>query len=104
MKINWKDVLKFVSGFAFGDATINAVLYLNHTSVSLFGFTESRELWGIRIVLQFVVALVVFYFGFLRKEDWVVSRSFLFHQTTEAFGIKQVPTSSQTAKTKTAPP
>lgn len=67
MKINWREVLKFVSGFAFGDAVINAVLYFNNTPVSLFGFTQSRELWGIRIILQFIVAIIVFYFGYLRK-------------------------------------
>jgi len=68
MRINWKEVFKFLSGFAFGDATINAVLYFNNTPVSLFGFTQSRELWGLRIVLQFIVALVLFYFGYLRKK------------------------------------
>jgi hypothetical protein len=69
MKINWKEVFKFVSGFAFGDATINAVLYLNNTQISLFGFTQSRESWGIRITLQFIVALGLFYFGYLKKES-----------------------------------
>jgi len=69
MKINWKEVFKFASGFTFGDATINAVLFLNNTPVSLFGFTQSRELWGIRIVLQFITALVLFYFAYLRKEN-----------------------------------
>jgi len=67
MHINWKEVFKFLSGFAFGDAIINTVLYLNNTPVSLFGFTQSRELWGIRILLQFVVASVLFHYGYRRK-------------------------------------
>ena len=68
MKMNWKEILKFMSGLAFGDAIINALLYLNNTSVSLFGFTQSRESWGIRIILQFITASALFYFGFLRKK------------------------------------
>jgi hypothetical protein len=68
MKINWREFFKFASGFAFGDAVINAMLYLNNIQVSLFGLTQSRESWGLRILLQFIVALTLFYFGYLRRK------------------------------------
>ena len=69
MKINWKEVCKFVSGAAFADSAVNAVLYFNNTQVSVFGFTQPRELWGIRIVLQFALFLITFYYGFLQRNQ-----------------------------------
>lgn len=58
MKINWKEVFKFLSGAAFVVAGAN---------VPFAGFTLTPEFLGVRSLVGFVLFLIFFYFGFLKK-------------------------------------
>ena len=70
MKINWKEVLKFLSG-AFS-VTAGASWYFYWFKVAVpfpfFGFTTmSPEFLGLRGFIHFALFLISFYFGFIRK-------------------------------------
>jgi hypothetical protein len=69
MKINWKEVCKFLSGAFFVSGGILFYLYLTEVSVPLIGtnFVASPELSGLRSIPHFVFFLITFYFGFIRK-------------------------------------
>lgn len=67
MKIKWKEVFKFLSGAAFVGAGANFYLYLSNISLPFMGFTFSPELLGIRALVGFILFLVFFYFGYLKK-------------------------------------
>jgi hypothetical protein len=67
MRINWKEVCKFLSGAFFVSAGVNAYFYFTHLAVPFLGFTISPELLGLRSIIHFVLFLLCFYFGFIRK-------------------------------------
>jgi hypothetical protein len=67
MKINWKEVFKFLSGAAFAGSLANAYLYFSNITISFFGFTITPELLGLRLILQFGLFLTFFYYGYLKK-------------------------------------
>ncbi|MGO8943063.1 MAG: hypothetical protein ACLQJ7_05250 [Syntrophobacteraceae bacterium] len=67
MRINWKEVFKFLSGAFFVSAGANWYLSWCHIEVPFAGFTMSPELLGFRGCIHFVLFLVTFYFGFIRK-------------------------------------
>jgi len=67
MKVNWKEVFKFLSGAAFVGSIANGYLYLTHVSVPLLSYTISPEILGLRAVVLFVFFLIFFYFGYLKK-------------------------------------
>ena len=69
MKINWKEVFKFLSGVMFAGEAIKIYLYFNNIPVPFLGYTVSPELLGIGGLVQFILFLVFFYFGYLRKES-----------------------------------
>jgi hypothetical protein len=60
-------VFKFLSGVAFAGSLANFSLYLYNIPVPFLGYTISPELLGARAALQFVLFLVFFYFGYLKK-------------------------------------
>jgi hypothetical protein len=66
-RIKWREVLKFLSGVAFSGSLANFYLYLYHIPVPFLGYTISPELLGARAVAQFVLFVVFFYFGYLKK-------------------------------------
>ncbi len=68
MKINWSEVFKFLSGAAFVGAATSLYLYLNNISVPFLGYTISPELLRIRALVGFVLLLIFFYFGYLKKK------------------------------------
>jgi len=67
MRINWKEVFTFLSGAAFVGAFANLYLALNNVSVPVFGYTMTPELLGWRSVVGFVLFLLFFYYGYVRK-------------------------------------
>jgi hypothetical protein len=67
MRINWKEVSKFLSGAFFVTAGASWYLSWNHVGVPFFGFTISPEFLGIRGCIHFALFLISFYFGFIRK-------------------------------------
>ena len=67
MKINWKDVLKFLSGAFFVTAGASWYLWWVHISVPVLGFTMTPEFLGWRGFIHFGLFLASFYFGFIRK-------------------------------------
>jgi len=66
-RIKWREVFKFLSGAAFAGSLANFYLYLYHIPVPFLGYTISPELLGARAALQFVLFVVFFYFGYLKK-------------------------------------
>lgn len=68
MKINWREVFKFLSGAAFAGSIANFYLYYAHITVSFLGYSIKPELLGIRSAVQFVLFLVFFYYGYLKKK------------------------------------
>lgn len=72
MKINWKDVFKFLSGAFF--VTAGASWYFSELHVAVpfpfFGFTEmSPEFLGVRGFIHFTLFLISFYLGFVKKQS-----------------------------------
>jgi hypothetical protein len=67
VKINWREVSKFLSGAAFAGSIANFYLWLTGIPVPFLGYTISPNLLGARAVLQFLLFIVFFYFGWLRK-------------------------------------
>jgi hypothetical protein len=70
MKLNWKDVFKFLSGAFF--VTAGASFYFSWLHVSVpFPFwgigSMSPEFLGMRGFLHAVLFLITFYLGFIRK-------------------------------------
>jgi hypothetical protein len=68
MRINWREVFKFLSGATFAFAVSNGFLFLYDISVPipLLGFTISPRLFGVRAVLNLALCGVFFYFGYLK--------------------------------------
>ena len=70
MKINWRDVFKFLSGAFFVTAGASWYFCFYHVGVPFpfFGFTVmSPEFLGVRGFIHFALFLISFYLGFLRK-------------------------------------
>lgn len=68
MRINWREVFKFLSGATFAQTIANAWLCLSDVSVPfpLLGFTVSPRLFAVRAVVSIVLCGVFFYFGYLK--------------------------------------
>jgi hypothetical protein len=66
-RIKWREVFKFLSGVALAGSLANFYLYLYHIPVPFLGYTISPELHGARAAFQFVLFVVFFYFGYLKK-------------------------------------
>jgi hypothetical protein len=66
-KISWREVFKFLSGAAFAGSIANFYLYLHNIPVSFLGYTIAPGLLGVRAAIQFVVFVVLFYFGYVKK-------------------------------------
>ena len=67
MKINWREVSKFLSGVAFAGSFANGYLWLAGIPVPFLGYQISPTLLGARALLQFVLFIAFFWFGWLRK-------------------------------------
>ena len=67
MKVNWKEIFKFLSGFALANFLINLYLYFNNIQVPFLGYTISPQLLGIRSIVSLVLFGAFFYFGFVKK-------------------------------------
>lgn len=69
MRINWREVCKFLSGAFSVSAGILFYLYLTNTPVPLLGtgVVISPEGNGLRSIAHFAFFLICFYLGFIRK-------------------------------------
>ena len=70
MKMNWKDILKFLSGSFFVTAGASWYFSWLHVTVPFpfFGLSSmSPEFLGIRGFIHFALFIVCFYFGFIKK-------------------------------------
>jgi hypothetical protein len=70
MKINGKDIFKFLSGAFFVTAGASWYFWWVHFAVPFpfFGFeTMTPEFLGIRGFIHFTLFLISFYFGFVKK-------------------------------------
>lgn len=67
MKINWKEIFKFLSGAFF--VTAGASLYFAYNKVDLpfMETTMTHEFLYFRGALHFVLFLITLYFGFIKK-------------------------------------
>ena len=64
-----KDFRKFLAGAFFVSWVILFYLYLAEVSVPLLGtsFVETPQISGCRSIVHFILFLLCFYFGFVRK-------------------------------------
>ena len=71
MRINWREVFKFLSGATFAFTITNGYLCLYDISgpVPLIGLTISPRLFGARAVINAILCGVFFYFGYLRERS-----------------------------------
>ena len=67
MRINWKEIFKFLSGAFFVTAGASWYLSWHHIAVPFFWFTMSPEFLGFRGFVHFALFLISFYLGFIRK-------------------------------------
>jgi hypothetical protein len=64
-----REFLKFLSGAFFVSGGIQFYLYIAGVSVPLLGtnFVQTPELSAFRAIIHFMLFLITFYFGFIRK-------------------------------------
>ena len=68
MRINWKDVFKFLSGAFFVTAGASWYFSWYQIGVPFFGlFTMNPEFLAIRGFIHFALFLISFYLGFIKK-------------------------------------
>ena len=69
MRINWKEVCKFLSGAFFVSAGILFYLWLTSTPMPIWGtsYVVSPEAHGWRSIAHVVFFAICFYVGFVRK-------------------------------------
>jgi hypothetical protein len=69
MRINWREVCKFLAGAFFVSAGVLFYLYLTNTPVPLLGtdVVISPKINGMRSIAHFAFFLITFYLGFIRK-------------------------------------
>jgi|SoimicMinimDraft_6_1059734.scaffolds.fasta_scaffold66515_1 hypothetical protein len=69
VRVNWKDVFKFLAGASFVNAGVLFYLYLTNTALPVLGtnFVVEPETNGLRSFVHFLFFLICFYFGFVRK-------------------------------------
>jgi hypothetical protein len=67
VSINWKEVLKFLSGAFFVGAGVNWYLSWYNIGVPFFGFMFTPKIMEIRGFVHFVLFLICFYWGFIKK-------------------------------------
>ena len=67
----YREFRKFLAGAFFVSSGILFYLYLADVSVPLLGtgFIESPQLSGGRSIVHFILFLLCFYFGFVRKAE-----------------------------------
>ncbi len=67
----YRDVRKFLAGAFFVSAGTLFYLYLADVSVPLLGtsFVETPQISGGRSIVHFILFLLCFYFGFVRKPE-----------------------------------
>ena len=69
LAVRCREVRKFLSGAFFVSSGILFYLYLDDVSVPLLGtsFVETPQISGGRSIVHFILFLLCFYFGFVRK-------------------------------------
>jgi hypothetical protein len=67
MKLNWKEILKFLSGAFFVTAGASWYFAFYQVSVPFFSTKMSPEFLWLRGSIHFVLFLMSFYFGFIKK-------------------------------------
>ena len=67
MKINWKEIFKFLSGAFF--VTAGASWYFAQLKIDIpfMGTTMTHKFLFVRGFIHFALFLTTFYFGFIRK-------------------------------------
>jgi hypothetical protein len=66
-EVNWREVLKFLSGAFFVTAGASWYFYWTHVSVPFFGLTMTPEFLGLRGFIHFGLFLASFYFGIIKR-------------------------------------
>jgi hypothetical protein len=68
LRVNWKEVCKFLAGASFVNAGILFYLYLTDTSVPVLGtnYVIEPQTNALRSIAHFVFFVIFFYFGFIR--------------------------------------
>jgi|HubBroStandDraft_6_1064221.scaffolds.fasta_scaffold1555027_1 hypothetical protein len=66
-KIRWREVFKFLSGAALAASLLNFSRWRSGNLVLILGDTITPQVFGVRAVVLFVLFVVFFYFGWLRK-------------------------------------
>ena len=69
IRINWREVCKFLSGAALVGAIFNFYLFAHDISLPFFRHTISPGLLGARSAVSFLAFVLFFYFGYLRRQD-----------------------------------
>ena len=70
VKINWREVFKFLSGAFF--VTAGASWYFSYLKIDIpvMGTVMSHQFLFIRGFLHFTLFLITFYIGFILKSKW----------------------------------
>ncbi|MBU3957804.1 MAG: hypothetical protein KKB25_01895 [Nanoarchaeota archaeon] len=66
--VKWKEVAKFAAGVTFWEFTVHLSLGLSSSlPLNILGFTITRELNTMQIIVPLVVSLVLIYYAWFRK-------------------------------------
>ena len=67
MKINWKELFKFLSGAFFVTAGASWYFAYNKVDLPFIGTSMTHEFLFFRGFLHFALFLITLYFGFIKK-------------------------------------
>lgn len=66
--VKWKEVAKFAAGITFWEFIVHLSLGLsNSLPLNILGFTITRELNTVQIIVPLVVSLALIYYAWIRK-------------------------------------
>ena len=69
MRLNWKEICKFLAGAFFVSSGVLAYLYFANVSVPLPGasIVETPSISGIRSIVHAVFFVITLYIGYIKK-------------------------------------
>jgi len=68
MEVDWREIFKFLSGFAAAGFFTNLYLYMNNISLPFLGYTISPQLLGVRSIVNLILFGLFFYLGFIKRK------------------------------------
>lgn len=67
--MNWNGFFKFMSGFFAATSIVSFYLGVTHYTSTFLGYDVSSSLVMTKAIVHFVLFIIFFYFGFIKKQS-----------------------------------